>query len=294
VGRLATWFACGLVAVLSVAGGVVLDRFSGWGFPFTIGGSALGVSYLVGTFAITAPFFGRVARARDESGRFALTFDDGPDVHYTPKISRVLAQRGHRATFFVLGRHAAEYPQVLARILADGHELASHGFDHRLLAFTRPRTVRAQLLETEQAVAAATGSAPVRLFRPPHGVRSLWLGRTAASLGYRVCGWTGIVFDTARPGAAAIVERVSRHLRPGSILLLHDCDGSGRGADRSQTVEALPAILDEAERRGLRSVQLSSLLEPPRAPLPVPDPDGLGLPGETGFARLGHPLQDGD
>jgi len=291
MGKFGTWFACGLVAMAAIAAGVVLDRLSGWAFPFTLAGGLLGALYLVGTFVVSAPIFGRVARVRNENGRFSLTFDDGPDPRHTPAISRMLAERGHRATFFVLGKHASEYPQVLGRILADGHELASHGFDHGLLAFSRPSRVRAQLLATEQAVLAATGSAPVRLFRPPHGVRSPWLGRTVASLGYRLCGWTGAIFDTAKPGVPAIVERARRNLRPGSTLLLHDGDGSGRGDDRSQTVEALPAILDEAERRGLRSVRLSSLLEPA---LPVPDLERLGLPGETGFPRIGHPLQDGD
>ena len=78
--------------------------------------------------------------------------------------------------------------------------------------------------------------------------------------GYRVCGWSGRVFDTANPGVETIVARVARALKPGAVILLHDGDGSSRDASRRQTVEALPAILDMAERLGLLSVRLSTLV----------------------------------
>ncbi len=262
----ATWLACGLVALVPAAAGFALDRLLGTSVAFALAGCVLGALYLVGTFSATSPLFGRVARASSQPGRMALTFDDGPDPRFTPEISRLLAERGHQATFFVLGSHARRHPGLLNQVVADGHELASHGFDHSLLAFSLPAEVRAQLLATEEAISAATGLRPTPLFRPPHGVRSPWLGRTAGALGYRLCAWQGHVFDTANPGVSRIVERASRHLLPGATLLLHDGDGSGRGDDRSQTLEALPAILVEAERRGLRSVVLSALLEQPVEP----------------------------
>lgn len=254
-----TWLACGLVAAGMVAAGTAIDRLLATRVAF-VGGAALAALYLVGTFGASLPLFGRVARTRPQPGCFALTFDDGPDPRYTPEISRLLLARGHRATFFVLGEHARAYPELIVQLADDGHELANHGDDHRLLAFGLPSTVRRQLAATEEAVAAASGQGPARLFRAPHGVRSPWLGRTVARRGYRVCGWNGRVFDTANPGVEAIVARVARALRPGAVVLLHDGDGSGRHALRRQTVDALPAILDEAERRGLRSVCISRLL----------------------------------
>lgn len=263
MGKFTTWLGCGLLALAPVAGGSVLDGLLGTSFLFTLVGCVPAALYLVGTFSQTAPLFGRTARVRHEPGQFALTFDDGPDPRFTPEISRLLAERGHRATFFVLGEHASRHPEVLRQVLADGHEIASHGFDHGLLAFSPPAGLHAQLIATERAIVAATDQLPVALFRPPHGVRSPWLGPTVGRLGYRICGWTGSIFDTAEPGVPSIVERACRHLRSGATLLLHDGDGSGRRGDRRQTVEALPAILDEAERLGLRAVWLSSLLEPP-------------------------------
>jgi len=260
LGKHATWIACALVAVGLVAVGAAIDRLLGIRFAFVLGGTALAALYLVGTFGASLPLFGRVARTRLEPGCFALTFDDGPDPRYTPEISRLLSARGHRATFFVLGARARGHPELIVQLADDGHELANHGDDHRVLAFGLPSTVRRQLAATEEAVAAVIGGGPARLFRAPHGVRSPWLGRTVARSGYRVCGWNGRIFDTSNPGVETIVARVASALRPGAVVLLHDGDGSGRDATRRQTVEALPAILDEAERRGLRSVRLSSLV----------------------------------
>ncbi len=311
MGKFITWVACGFLALAPVAGGILLDRLVGTSVLFTLIACLLAALYLFGTFVPTAPLFGRATRVRNTPGRFALTFDDGPDPRFTPAISRLLAERGHRATFFVLGTHAQEHPHLLRQVLEDGHEIANHGFDHRLLAFSPPTSVRAQLLTTEQTIATAAGRPPVRLFRAPHGVRSPWLDHTVGRLGYRLCSWNGRIVDTAEPGVATIVERACRHLRPGATLLLHDGDGSARGGERRQTVDALHAILDGAERRGLRSVLLSSLVEPPLGrpaggpttsalrsgsadALPVLEFERHGPRGETGLARLGHPLENGD
>ena len=114
---------------------------------------------------------------------------------------------------------------------------------------------------------AAVGDKGTHLFRTPHGFRSPFVVRVARELGYRVVGWTGSVFDTAKPGTEVIVERCAKHLEPGTILLLHDGDGSGAGDDRSQTVAALPGIFAAAKERGLHFVtvtELSNELRPHR------------------------------
>ncbi len=259
--KYATWLTCGGVAAGVVGLGLATDERLGTTPALTAAGALAGGAYLVGTFSRESPVFGRPARARCVEGQFALTFDDGPDPRYTPRISEYLASRGHRATFFVLGRSVARNPDVACQLLAGGHEIANHGTDHRLLAFSTPSVVREQIVATENAVHDATGRLPVRLFRAPHGVRSPWLVATMSSLGYRLCGWHGHVFDTAEPGVAAIIERVTKLLGPGAVVLLHDGDGSGRDAPRDQTVDALPAILDAAGERGLRSVPLSTLVQ---------------------------------
>jgi peptidoglycan/xylan/chitin deacetylase (PgdA/CDA1 family) len=217
-------------------------------------------AYLSATFLPRVRLFGAPAAVAARAGAFALTFDDGPDPRFTPAISHVLADRGHRATFFMLARAVRAHPDTARAVLADGHELANHGDDHRLLAFASPAELHRQIENAENALLMATGRFPEPLFRPPHGVRSPWLTGVVGRKGYRVCAWDGSVYDTAEPGVDEIVERVERLLRPGAVILLHDGDGSGRGGSRHQTLQALPSILDAAERRGLHSVALGTLV----------------------------------
>ena len=219
-----------------------------------------------GAFAANSPLFGRVVNgATVTEPVVAITFDDGPSPDTTPKVLDALRTDGARATFFVLGKHAERYPEVVERIVREGHEVASHGYDHSILTFASRREITRQLQRTD-AVLRRIGTPPVRLFRTPHGFRNPLVNPTARRLGLRVCGWTAGVFDTARPGVETIVDRSKRALAPGAVLLLHDADGSGN-ADRSQTAAAVPAILDSVRHSGLRTVTMSELqrLAPERA-----------------------------
>jgi uncharacterized protein (TIRG00374 family) len=194
----------------------------------------------------------------------ALTFDDGPSPDTTPRILDALREAGARATFFILGKHATRHPEVVRRIVAEGHEVASHGWTHGLMVFRSPRAIRRELRETETLLTDCGAPRP-RLFRAPHGFRGPLLARVAGRLGYRLVGWSKGVFDTALPGAEVIAERSREAIRPGAILLLHDADGWG-DADRSQTAEALPQILQDIESRGLRTVTVSELAALQRRP----------------------------
>ena len=184
--------------------------------PLATGGAvALAAAYVAGTYLPNFSLFGGVARTviSDGDRRVALTFDDGPDPRHTPAISSMLAERGHRATFFVLGRAVRAHPDIVRQVAADGHEIACHGDDHRLLAFASSRTILAQIGAWEEAVDAALARPGARLVRTPHGVRSPWFTTVARRRGYAVCGWDGRVFDTAEPGVERIVRRVVPLLR---------------------------------------------------------------------------------
>jgi peptidoglycan-N-acetylglucosamine deacetylase len=212
----------------------------------------------VGCFAPNAPIFGRVV---DGSGVFApviaLTFDDGPSPDTTPPILEALRSFGMRATFFVLGKHAARYPHLIEQIVRDGHEVASHGYTHGLLVLSSPGEITAELVRTKRVLEEA-GAPPPRLFRTPHGFKNPFVVPVAQRLGYRVVGWTKGVFDTAKPGADVIARRAIKALRPGAILLLHDADGND-GDDRFQTAEALPGILEAVQAHGYQAVTVSEL-----------------------------------
>ena len=212
----------------------------------------------VGCFNPNAPFFGRViSGAPIGASIMALTFDDGPSPDTTPRVLEALRAANAKATFFVLGKHAELHPELVRQISEEGHEVASHGWTHNLLVFASPATVRRELEATSRLIERCGAPTP-KLFRAPHGFRRPHLSREIGQLGMRVVGWSKGVFDTALPGADVIAERSALAMRPGAILLLHDGDGNGSG-DRSQTAEALPAILKAADEKGLRTVTVSEL-----------------------------------
>jgi peptidoglycan-N-acetylglucosamine deacetylase len=227
-----------------------------------VGGLLLGLAAAaVGSAAFVPrnPLFGTV-RARGDRRRpaVALTFDDGPGPS-TPALLDALGALGVPATFFVLGRQAERHPHLVARIAAEGHQLASHGYDHGILVFRGPGHVRAQLRRTARAVEAAAPGALTRLFRTPHGYRGPFTAAAARREGYRLAGWTRGVFDSAEPGVATIVRRAERALAPGAVLLLHDADGWDPDRERAQTVAALPKIVAAARARGLALVTMDAL-----------------------------------
>lgn len=194
--------------------------------------------------------------------RAALTFDDGPGPS-TAAVLDALAEQGARATFFVLGRQAERHPELVRRIVADGHQVASHGYDHGILIFRGPGHVQRQLARAERAVEAAAGPGAMSpLFRAPHGFRGPATALGARRAGYRMAAWSRGVFDSAEPGPAAIARRTARALEPGAIVLLHDADGWAPGRPRQQTAEALPEICRAARARGLELVTVSELVAP--------------------------------
>ena len=218
-----------------------------------------------GMFGASSPLFGGVVDGkRVRRDVMALTFDDGPSADTTPRILEILRAEGVRATFFVLGKHAEQHPEIVEQIVRDGHELGNHGYDHGILAFAGATQVHRQLQRTERLLRRA-GGPPVRVFRAPHGFRSPFVARTARRLGYVTCAWTAGVFDTAKPGVDVIIKRSAKAMKPGAILLLHDADGWGDD-DRSQTADALPGIIAAARERNLAFLTMSEVaaLDPPK------------------------------
>jgi peptidoglycan-N-acetylglucosamine deacetylase len=247
----------------AAAGAVIGTALVGWAGWLLFGLAVAAITLLAwGAFTPNSPLFGRVIDGHGAPDRvLALTFDDGPSAETTPQVLAVLRERNVLATFFVLGRHAKEHPELVAEIRADGHQVASHGYDHALLTFATMDQVTGQLELAEAAIAEASGADPTPFFRAPHGFRNLFVHRAAEGRGYRIVGWTKGVWDTAKPGVETIVRRSVSGFRPGAILLLHDGDGSGNGDDRTQTAEAVPLIVDAAHDAGYRLVTVSELAE---------------------------------
>src|SRR4051794_35526563 len=191
----------------------------------------------------------------------ALTFDDGPDPKWTPQVLDILKAYNVKAAFFLVGANAEEYPDLVRRIVAEGHEIGNHTYYHPNLALCWPEHVRVELNATQLLLETITGRSTT-LFRPPYAadtspsrITELTPLQLAQDLGYLVVLENIDPQDWARPGADIILQRVKQQRRDGSIILLHDA-----GGDREQTVEALPRILDYLKTRGDSVVSLSTLL----------------------------------
>jgi peptidoglycan-N-acetylglucosamine deacetylase len=216
--------------------------------------AALGVSVLGGAvhgaFHRNSPFFGpALGKIASDRKVVALTFDDGPNPDATPLILDTLAEKGVRATFFVLGSHAERWPQLVMRVSHEGHQLGNHGYFHRKLQFKSPFYVSRDIRLGIRAIKRAGAPAP-RYFRAPHGYRSPWTTPIARAYGERTVGWSLGVWDSDRPGVDEIVRRTLEGVSPGSIVLLHDGDGYNPDGDRMQTAAALPQIIDRLKDQG--------------------------------------------
>lgn len=188
----------------------------------------------------------------------ALTFDDGPDPATTPLVLDLLERRGAKATFFVLGRHAQRYPDLIARMTAAGHAVANHSFDHLRFPDIGHRERIAQILACERVI-APFGQ---RLFRPPRGLQSVSSRLDALLLGYRVVTWNVVVRDWENHDPDWMAGCLDTEVKPGSIVLLHDClfDADNSAAmDRRPMLEALDMFLSR-NRTALTYVTVPDLL----------------------------------
>ncbi|MEU8348326.1 MULTISPECIES: polysaccharide deacetylase family protein [unclassified Streptomyces] len=185
----------------------------------------------------------------------ALTFDDGPLPPYTGQILDILERYGVPATFFCVGMHARAYPEELVRMREQGHALGNHTWSHPFLPeLTRPQLTE-QLDRAGEAIAGASGGGVPSLFRPPYGARTPQVMEWLAAAGPRIVLWDVVPDDWSMPGAESIAAAVLDQTRPGSVVLLHD-----GGGDRSQTVAALPPVIEGLLTRGFRFVPVHELL----------------------------------
>ena len=225
----------------------------------------------------------------------AVTFDDGPDPEWTPKILDVLKAAKIKAAFFLVGVNAERYPNLVRRIVDEGHEIGNHTYYHPNLALCWPEHIRLELNATQLLIQTLTGRATT-LFRPPYAadtqparLAELTPLQIAQDQNYLVVLENIDPQDWARPGADVILQRVKQQRHDGNIILLHDA-----GGDRSQTLEALPRIIEYLQARNDTIVPLSKLLNTTRDALMPPLPGGQTMShyiSSTGF-RIMHALQE--
>jgi peptidoglycan/xylan/chitin deacetylase (PgdA/CDA1 family) len=192
------------------------------------------------------------------AGTIAVTFDDGPSTE-TAETLDLLDELDMKATFFVLGRQLAAHPDLAREMVRRGHEVATHGFDHRHHLLSRPRTIRRDLDAAVQAHRDILGVKP-RYLRPPYGQCSTATMVEARRHGLEVVLWSrwGKEFAEREPGP--VMDRLQPGVKPGAIILLHDVDVSCRPGTAALTRQTLPTLGALLEARSLTGVTLSRLV----------------------------------
>lgn len=186
----------------------------------------------------------------------ALTFDAGPSEN-SPKLLDILKEKKIHATFFLLGkRHIEKYPQLVKRMSAEGHEVASHTWDHKILTDISDAQVRDELVRPNEAIERLTGHKPT-LMRPPQGRTDANIHKICKELGLAEVLWSVTAKDYATNDSALIKKRVLEQADRDGIILLHDIYPG--------TVPAVPGIIDALKERGYHFVTVPQLLAPGRA-----------------------------
>lgn len=190
----------------------------------------------------------------------ALTFDDGPDLTYTPRLLEALDAAGAKATFFVVGERVPGAEELLREIEARGHEIALHGMTHRRHDELSDEEARAELTDGLAAIATA-GVARPRLYRPPYGGSSPVLARYCEELELGLAYWSSWGQDWDPIGAGEIAELVIRDLEPGAVILLHDSPVYAPREDVGPTITAIEPIALAARAQGLQLQSMSTALD---------------------------------
>ncbi len=203
-------------------------------------------------------------QVRVDQPYIAMTFDDGPSSANTRRLLEILKQRNIKATFFLIGQNAASNPDLVRRILADGHEIGNHSWTHPQLSKLSDDRVTTEINKTQDAIKDASGFTPT-LLRPPYGAITArqreWI---ESQFGLSIILWSVDPFDWKRPGASVITQRILSQVRPGAIILSHDI--------HKQTVDAMPATLDSLIAKGYKFVTVTQLIamnKPKPSPVPA-------------------------
>lgn len=230
--------------------------------PRAVLGLAVGVAAAAAAVAQAGPgltgfgqvrglLFPRLAGSGDPD-HVALTFDDGPDPASTPQFSEVLAGRGVKASFFMLGGMVERAPGLAAELAAAGHEIGVHGFDHRYLPTRTPAAARSDIRRAVDVIERVTGTRP-RFFRPPYGVLSGPAVLIARELGLTPVLW-GAWGREWTPGSTpdSVYATLAKDLEGGVTVLLHDSGSVAPAGAWQAALGALPLLLDHCEAAGLR------------------------------------------
>lgn len=203
-----------------------------------------------------------VLRGNQTNNRVALTFDDGPDIRYTPQILDVLDRHNVKATFFLIGSRANEHRDIVRRIHESGHAIGNHTYWHPNLPKEDIQRLHWEVTETEKVLVDILGYKP-RLFRSPYGALNEEIMDMLTDLNFTAVGWDVDSLDWKQEGAEVIQDNVLSNVGFGSIILMHD--GGDWSMDLSGTAEALDVIITKLKEDGTEFVTIPELVDIPKA-----------------------------
>ncbi len=199
----------------------------------------------------------------------ALTFDDGPSPDYTKSVLDVLRHYHVLATFFMIGSWVERYPDLARAVVADGHAIGDHTWNHADLTQLSADQMMKQLSDTRDTIQRVTGYT-THLFRPPYMAYNRQVLDIAHSLKLSTILWSIDPHDYTRPGKGPIISTVLTNAQNGSVVLMHD-----GGGDRSQTIAALSTIIEQLQGRGFTFVTIPQMLQH------LPPSSGASLAGQV-------------
>ena len=212
------------------------------------------------SIAPTGQWYGRtftgLARGTKQ---LALTYDDGPNDPHTLRLLEVLERHNVRATFFLIGRFVRQRPEIVREVVKAGHVVGNHTFTHPLLTFKSAAELRQELWACRTALSEAIGEHS-NLFRPPFGGRRPAVLRIVRELSLEPVMWNVTGYDWNAPPAAAIENKVTKQMRGGDVILLHDGGHKQMGTDRSQTVLATDHLINHYKSEGFEFTTIPQML----------------------------------
>jgi len=222
------------------------------------GAAAVAAGYQ--SMAPTGQWFGRAFHGLPSGAKqIALTFDDGPNDPHTLHLLDVLEKHNVLATFFMIGRFVRQRPDIAVEVKERGHVIGNHTYTHPALTFRSTSAVRDELVQCGDAITAAIGEHS-KLFRPPFGARRPGVFQLARGLGLDPIMWNVTGYDWNAPSADYIEKKVTARLRGGSVVLLHDGGHKAFGADRSNTVKAVDALIVRYKADGFEFVPIPEMI----------------------------------
>lgn len=210
--------------------------------------------FFYGCFVVEAHFFSPLICSKKTTQKLiALSFDDGPDSKYTLKILTILKHYKVKAAFFCIGKHAAQYPQLLQYIHRQGHLIGNHSYSHKFsLPFRGTKKILSDLQRTDRIISDTIGLTPI-FFRPPFGVTNIAVAKAISQGGYIPIGWNARSFDTSSNNEQKLLDRAIRLTQSGAIFLFHDT--------QQNTVNILPDFLQYLHDHGYKVVRLDEMLQ---------------------------------